>query len=201
MADEEVEPASDRGDGKSEYHVGTHHERWSQLSECHDHHSAQRACAGRRYTHLCAYECGDWGKPFGTIDRSRPGPASHRPIEIQQGKKDDCDPENKKDSAFVIFDAQALQHLDADYDAWNPAGTQQEQNSVIDLPPAKIYGQNREFDYRSESESGSDCNSGLEVEEENENWRGDTAGAHTRQPDRTRDQKPDNIFHVGSAPN
>ena len=82
----------------------------------------------------------------------------------------------------------------------NSADAKQEQDSIIDLPPAKVDRQDRELNNGSEGKGGSDPNGWLEVEEQYENRRGDTAGADTCQPDTSRDQKPNNIFQFGSAP-
>lgn len=201
MADEQMKPASDRGNGEPEDHVSAHDHRGRQLREAHDDDGPQRSCPSRRHADFCTDQCGNWRKPPGTIDRSWPDLPAERAIEIQQRKRDDRDSENEEDSLFVVFNAQPLQYLNPDDYTRDSSSAQQQQNSIVNLPPAQIDGQDGELDYRSEGEGSSHRNSRLEVKEENKNRRGNAAGTYTGQPDGTCDQKSRNIFQVGSAPN
>jgi hypothetical protein len=92
--------------------------------------------------------------------------------------------------------AQASEDLNADEDAWNAAEAEQTEDAEIDLLTPEVNGENSEFDNGGKGEGRAYGYGGLQIKEEDEDWRGNAACAYSGEADGAGDEKAKEEFHI-----
>ncbi len=179
VAADHVDAGSDEGDAEAEGEVGADDLGGGEVGHAEQGYGTESACAGGGEADLRADGEHDGADEFGAVAAGA-GDAGGAEVaeDVPAGGEEDDGSEDEVEDGARAVGGDVLEEDGADDDAGKAAEEHEAEDAVVDLTARDLHGDDDELDDGGVGERGADGDLDRDVQEEDEQGRGDDAGAY-----------------------